>query len=104
MIDTLSCFAVYDTEGNILFAFRRHSTVHDKYRNASLTTSIVENDLATVVVDVTDLQVRIRRRFSTFRRLIEDGPCTDDFGCFGMHCSLAMVLCRLYWFAAYEQL
>ena len=85
MIDTFSSFAVYNMKRNILFAFRRYGVVDDKDRNASLTTSLVEDDLAIVAPKVTDLHLRACMCCSNSCESIKDGSCTDDFGCLAMH-------------------
>jgi hypothetical protein len=59
MIDAFSCFAVHDAKGNIVFTLRRYGAVHDEDRNASLTSTIIEDDLAIFATDITDFQVLV---------------------------------------------
>ena len=96
VIDAFSCFAIHDTKGNIVFTFRRYSVAYNKDRDTSLTTSVIENYLAIVAIGVSDPQVRIRKSCSSSCASIEDGPCTDDFGYFAMHCWLWTVLWLIY--------
>lgn len=80
MVDAFSCFAVHDAKGNIVFTLRRYGAVHNEDRNASLASTIIEDNLTIVVTDIADFQVLIWWSCSSSCMSIEDGPCADDFG------------------------